>query len=134
MVNKALKKYKGFRFESTGHSQAGLLSHLLGTKAVNNIQLNPAYKDETLKNNEYIIRSSGDVVSALTVPKKMMNQLLYPSWTKSHMITIPAKTNDPIIEHKVDILDRLDPNMRIGKGGSIKKRTLYGYHILNLNI
>ena len=51
MVNKALKKYTGFRFESTGHSQAGLLSHLLGTKAVNNIQLNPAYKDETLKNS-----------------------------------------------------------------------------------
>ena len=118
MVNKALKKYKGFRFASAGHSKGGLLSHLLGTKAVNNFQLNPAYKDETLKNNEYIIRSSGDVVSALTVPKKMMNQLLYPSWTKEHMRTIPAKTNNAIIEHKVDILDRLDPNMRIGKGGA----------------
>ena len=70
-----------------------------------------------------------------------MNQLLYPSWTKNYLITLEAKTSDPITEHKIDILDRLDPNMRIGQGGSIqasrqspdykqslKKRTLYGYH------
>ena len=45
------------------------------------------------------------------------------------MITIPAKTNSAITEHKIDILDRLDPNMKIGKGGSLKKRTLNGYTI-----
>jgi len=129
MVNKTLKKYKGFRIESIGHSQGGLLSHLLGTKAIDNIQLNPAYKSESLAQNEYIIRSSGDVVSALTAPKKLTTGLLYPSWTKAHMITIPAKTNNPITEHKIDILDRLDPNMKIGKGGSFKKRTLNGYTI-----
>ena len=96
---------------------------------MNVIQLNPAYKDEQLSNNEYITRSSGDLVSALTVPKKMISGLLYPSWTKAHIQVIPAKTNNPITEHKIYILDRLDPNMKIGKGGSFKTRTLNGYTI-----
>ena len=46
------------------------------------------------------------------------------------MTTIKAKTNDPITEHKVDILDRLDPNMVIGKGAGKKQRKLRGYDIL----
>ena len=42
------------------------------------------------------------------------------------MITIPAKSKSPITEHKVDFLERLDPNMKIGSGGrkcKIKKKT-----------
>ena len=31
---------------------------------------------------------------------------------------VPAKSKNPITEHKVDILERLDPNMKIGRGGS----------------
>ena len=46
------------------------------------------------------------------------------------MTTIKAKTNDPIIEHRVDILDLLDPNMVIGKGAGKKQRKLRGYGIL----
>ena len=133
MANKAVKKYKGYQIQNIGHSQAGLLAHLTNSKAVKNvIQLNPAYKDESLSNNEYIIRSSGDVVSALTVPKKMMNDLLYPNWTKSHMKIIPAQSTNPLIEHSLDILDRLDPNMVIGQGGAKPnslKRQLDGYII-----
>jgi hypothetical protein len=34
------------------------------------------------------------------------------------MITIPAKSKHPITEHKVDILERLDPSIKIGRGGS----------------
>ena len=34
------------------------------------------------------------------------------------MITIPKKSSYPITEHKVDILERLDPNIKIGRGGS----------------
>jgi len=70
MYDNALKKYKNFQFESIGHSQGSLLARLLSDKSINSIQLNPAYKAETLKDNEYIIRSSGDAVSALTVQKK----------------------------------------------------------------
>ena len=32
------------------------------------------------------------------------------------MINIENKTKNPITEHKVDILDRLNPNMTIGRG------------------
>jgi hypothetical protein len=79
-----------------------------------------------MNDNEYIIRSSGDAVSALTVPKKFINSFLYPTFTKNHMITIPAKTKNPITEHKVDILERLDPKMKIGRGGCKYKKQLKG--------
>ena len=64
MVDVALKKYQGYQIESIGHSQGALLSRLLSDKALNSIELNPAYKAESIRDNEYIIRSSGDVVSA----------------------------------------------------------------------
>jgi hypothetical protein len=117
MYKGAIKKYKGFKFELIGHSQSGVIVNNLCSDKVNNcISLNPAYKNASLKNNEYIIRSTGDVVSKLTVPKKALNSLLYPKWTKKHMINIENKTGNPITEHKVDILDRLNPNMIIGRG------------------
>jgi hypothetical protein len=117
MYKGAIKKYKGFKFELIGHSQSGVIDNNLCSDKVNNcISLNPAYKNASLKNNEYIIRSTGDVVSKLTVPKKALNSVLYPQWTKKHMINIENKTSNPITEHKVDILDRLNPNMIIGRG------------------
>ena len=118
MVDSARKKYKGWQFELTGHSQGGLLVNNLCSKTDKNcISLNPAYKNASLKDKEYIIRSSGDVVSSLSAPKKFMNSILYPNWTKAHLVTIPAKTSNPLTEHKVDILDRL-PDKTIGRGGS----------------
>jgi len=118
MVDSARKKYKGWQFELNGHSQGGLLVNNLCSKTDKNcISLNPAYKNASLKDNEYIIRSSGDVVSSLSAPKKFMNSILYPNWTKAHLVTIPAKTSNPLTEHKVDILDRL-PDKTIGRGGS----------------
>ena len=117
MYKGAIKKYKGFKFELIGHSQSGVIvNNLCSDKVRNCISLNPAYKNASLKNNEYIIRSTGDVVSKLTVPKKALNSVLYPQWTAKHMINIKNKTGNPITEHKVDILDRLNPNMIIGRG------------------
>jgi len=117
MYKGAIKKYKGFKFELIGHSQSGVIvNNLCSDKVRNCISLNPAYKNASLKNNEYIIRSTGDVVSKMTVPKKALNSVLYPQWTKKHMINIENKTGNPITEHKVDILDRLNPNMIIGRG------------------
>ena len=113
----AIKKYSGFEINSVGHSQAGMIVHLLNSPEIkNSIGFNPASKNEMLDKNEYIIRSSGDAVSALSVPNKMLNETLYPGWTKRHMISIDNKTGDPIAEHSPDILDRLDPEMKIGKG------------------
>ena len=83
MYKGAMKKYKGFKFELIGHSQSGVIVNNLCSDKVNNcISLNPAYKNATLRNNEYIIRSTGDVVSKLTVPKKALNSVLFPKWTK----------------------------------------------------
>jgi hypothetical protein len=131
MTNAVLKKYKDYQIELTGHSQSGVIVNLLNSKRITNaIEVNPAYKDANLANNEYIMRSSGDIVSALTVPKKFTTGLLYPNWTKNHIRVIPAKTNNVITEHSLDILDRLDPNMKIGRGGSVKIRKLVGYNIL----
>ena len=138
MYNGAMKKYKGYKFELIGHSQSGIIvNNLCSSKVQNCISLNPAYKNANLKDNEYIIRSSGDVVSTLSAPKKFLNSILYPNWTKNHLITIPAKTNNPLTEHKIDILDRLDPNKKIGRGGNKttetcsceKKRELKKYRL-----
>jgi len=117
MYQDAMKKYKGCKFELLGHSQSGIIvNNLCSNKVRNCISLNPAYKNATLKNNEYIIRSKGDVVSKLTEPKKLINSVFYPKWSKKHIITMDDKTGNPITEHKVDILDRLNPNMVIGRG------------------
>ena len=48
-----------------------------------------------------------------------MNSVLYPKWSSKHLINIDNKTNNPITEHKVDILDRLNPNMVIGRGSQL---------------
>ena len=95
------------------------MNNLCSNKVRNCISLNPAYKNANLKNNEVIIRSTGDVVSQLVAPKKLMNSVLYPNWSKKHMINIENKTKNPITEHKVDILDRLNPNMVIGRGSQL---------------
>ena len=45
--NDAHKKYKGYQFETVGHSQGALLAHLLSDRSKNGYLFNPAYK----KNN-----------------------------------------------------------------------------------
>jgi hypothetical protein len=129
MQETAHKKYKGYQFEVVGHSQRGLLTHLLSDKSKNAHLVNPAYKKEQLRDNEYIIRSSGDIVSKLSVPRKYFNALLYPSWSKNHYITIPAESSNPIKEHEVTILDRLDQEREIGRGAGFGKKQLKGYVI-----
>ena len=118
--NKAQKKYKGYKIETLGHSQGGLLTHKLGTNSLSSIQLNPAYKNESQGNNEYIIRSSLDPVSMLKAPRAAINNVLYPEWSKSHNITIPAKSSNPLTEHSIEILERLPQDKFIGRAGSIK--------------
>jgi len=133
MQNDAHKKYKGYQFETVGHSQGALLAHLLSDKSKNGYLFNPAYKKEQLRDNEYVIRSSGDIVSKLSVPRKYLNALLYPSWSRNHYITIPAKTSNPIKEHEINVLDRLDQERSIGRGAGFGKRPLKGYTI-NINL
>ena len=56
------------------------------------------------------------MVSQFVAPKKIVNSIFYPKWSKRHMKNIKNKTKNPITEHKVDILDRLNQNMIIGRG------------------
>ena len=125
-----IKKYKNFEVNTCGHSQSGLIAHLLPYGVKNVFQFNPVSKSEQLQDNEYIIRSSKDLVSSLSVPTQLLNETLYPNWSKHHYINIKAETDNPIIEHSPAILSRLDPNLKIGKG---LNRKLRGYNI-NISI
>ena len=140
MYNKAMKKYKNYKFELLGHSQSGVIvNNLCSDKVQNCISLNPAYINASLKNNEFIIRSTGDLVSQIAAPKKYMNSILYPNWTANHMLTLENKTGNALKEHAIDILDRLDPNKTIGRGAGRpklskpckcdKKKQLNGYSL-----
>ena len=126
MYEKAKAKYKGYKSDLLGHSQAGLLVNLQLNKKtdLDGISLNPAFKGESQGMNEYIIRSSLDPVSALKAPKNALNKVLYPNWSKTHNITIPAKTMNPLTEHSIDILNRLPQDKFIGrmKGGCVNKK------------
>lgn len=94
---KALAKYKDV--ETVGHSQSGNIVNELTkkgltkkgkTQALNPALLNPFDSHKGVK----VIRSSGDVVSALTRKGK-------------DDITIPAKSFNPLKEHSPDILGEL---------------------------
>jgi hypothetical protein len=99
--NKAIDKYGASNISTIGHSQGGLLAHELGGKTKEIITVNPASLGEKRKANEYTIRSSGDIVSALSRPD-------------NKDIVIPAKNRfDVLGEHSTNILDRV-PNQNIG--------------------
>ena len=48
---------------------------------------------------------------------------------KKHYITIPAESSNPIKEHEITILDRLDEERVIGRGAGFGKKQLKGYII-----
>jgi len=99
-------KYGSKNVSTLGHSQGAVLSRHLGKNSKEIINLNPAYINEKPAQNEYNIKSSRDVVSAL---KPIHSQDL----------KIKAKSYNPLTEHSYDILERLNPDQMIGRG--IKK-------------
>jgi len=103
-------KYGAQNVSTLGHSQGSKLSRDLGQNTKEIINLNPAYKGEKPLKNEYNIRSSGDVVS-----------IGLHGTNRSHDTLIPATTNNPLTEHNIDVLDRLDQNKMIG-GKKITKK------------
>jgi hypothetical protein len=103
MQRKAEKKYGAKNITTLGHSQSAELARQLGQNTKEIITLNPAYKGEKPLKNEYNIRSSGDVVSAGLWGTK-----------RAHDLIIPAKTFNPLTEHMIDILDRVDQNKMFG--------------------
>ena len=120
LQEQATLKYPGYKFYTLGHSQAGQLVNLLGQNTVG-ISVNPAYvtalKHEYQGKNEFTIRSSHDPVSSVT--KSLQNARLNvtnPGYNKRNNIVIPSTTSNPLTEHSLDILDRLNPDTLIGRG------------------
>jgi hypothetical protein len=113
-------KYQGYKVYTVGHSQSGQLVNLLGKNTVG-ISVNPAYtsalKGEYQGKNEFTIRSSYDPVSGLT--KGLQNATLNvtnPNFNKRNNIIIPSTTSNPLTEHSLNVLDRLPPDMLVGRG------------------
>jgi hypothetical protein len=106
----AVKKYGKDSITTIGHSQGSIQSQLLGNQGREIINLNKATRPSiapTRKNkNQYDIRASSDIVSALNpFEKKNGNEL-----------TIRSKLFDPLNAHKINVLDKLDGDMIIGNG------------------
>lgn len=99
------KKYGANNVSTLGHSQGSTLSRELGQNSKEIINLNAAYKGEKPLKNEYNIRSSGDVVS-----------VGLHGTNRGHDTLIPAESLNPLTEHGIDILDRIDQNQMIGQG------------------
>jgi hypothetical protein len=103
LQNATENKYGAKNVSTLGHSQGSVLARELGKNSKEIINLNPAYVGEKPLPNEYNIRSSGDVVS-----------IGLHGTNRKHDKLIPAASLNPITEHKVDILNRLDQNQMIG--------------------
>ena len=105
LQQRAEAKYGTANTDTIGHSQGAILARELGKDTKNVITLNPAYMGEKEGKNETVIRSSGDVVSALHSPVDYVRGL-FGKPSKTH--TIPAESLNPLTEHSADILDRTD--------------------------
>lgn len=103
MQRKAEKKYGAKNITTLGHSQGAILARELGQNTKEVITLNPAYKGEKPLKNEYNIRSSGDIVSVGLHGTR-----------RGHDLLIGSKGFNPLDEHMIDILDRVDQNKMFG--------------------
>jgi hypothetical protein len=105
---KAESKYGANNVSTIGHSQGGLQSELLGGKSKEIITVNKATRpfEKSENKNQYDVRSSRDVVSALN-----------PFGSKtSKDIEIQGETYNPLTEHSHNILDRMEEDLMIGEG------------------
>ena len=108
----AHKKYGRDNITTIGHSQGGLQAELLGKKGKEIITLNKATRPfgNTKSENQYDIRTEGDLVSNFN-----------PFQSKSKQdTTIKSEQFNPLAEHGIDTLDRLNSTQKIG--GMIVRR------------
>jgi hypothetical protein len=118
VFNKVLKMFPNYSITLVSHSQGGIitreLSRLYGDEIFEIIALNPgessfvedikSYFGEGKRNkeHEYTIKSEVDFASFFA--KKGKNDII-----------IPKVSNNPIKEHKAEILFRLNPDLEIGR-------------------
>lgn len=91
---KAIEKYGKESITNVGHSQGAIITRNLKDKGLTNelINVNPASKGEKIRRGETVIKSSGDIVSALVPTGKQVK-------------IIPATSYNPLTEHSSDILE-----------------------------
>ena len=118
ILNKVKKKYTDKNIDLIGHSLGAKIAETLGDdpQVKNIITLNKPttpkdlIKKTKIKDKQYDIRTTGDLVSAFQ-----------PLQTDPNDIIIKSDTKNPYTEHKIDVLDRLDQDLVIGTGLKNKK-------------
>jgi len=111
LQNQVEKKYGSQNVSTLGHSQSGLIAQLVGKNSFETITLNsatlPTHGKITTSTdpNIYNIRSSADVVSLGNAGKTR----------NKNNIVIDSNSWNILKEHSSDILNKLDPNMVIGR-------------------
>jgi hypothetical protein len=113
---KAEAKYGANNISTLGHSLGSKLANEVGQNSKEVINLNPAYNipDALKKTSDKTtnIRTQYDPVSFLLPLFKRKEK---------NTITLPSTTVNPLAEHTVNVLDRADPNLEVGKGFSKMK-------------
>lgn len=113
ILNKVKKKYINSSIDVIGHSLAGAVAEEQGKdpQVKNIITLNKpttpydVFRPSKNKDKQYDIKTTKDVVS-----------LLAPLQKNSNDIIIPSQSNNLYTEHKIDVLDRLNQDLIVGKG------------------
>ena len=105
---RAEEKYGAKNVSTIGHSQGGLQAELLGGNSKEIITLNKATNpfENKREDNQYDIRTSGDIVSALNP---------FQSTNKKEKV-IPSKTSNPLTEHSIETLETTEEMI----GGKLK--------------
>jgi len=113
ILNKVKNKYRNASIDTIGHSLGASVAENIGSdnNVKNIITLNKpttpydVFKQSKNKDKQYDIKTSKDIVS-----------LLSPFQKNSNDIIIPSETNNLYTEHKINVLDRLNQDLIIGKG------------------
>ena len=118
------EKYGAHTISQLSHSQGAVPSRYLGHNVHERITVNPAYKGEHIRHNEYVVKSENDPVSVLLNKKN-------PKVKKNQVMFIPNEGINPLTEHSPSILDRISDQMigkpfeeeiETGTGRKIKKK------------
>jgi hypothetical protein len=99
---KAEAKYGAENISTLGHSQGAIIARKTGKNTKEIIGVNPASMGEKPLENEYNVRTSGDLVSKMLPSGK-------------NVTTIKSKTSNPLTEHSAKNLKQIK-NQEIGAG------------------
>lgn len=129
---KAEKKYGAKNVTTIGHSQGAIIARNVASKSNQVINVNPAWRGEPHLANEYVIRSDADPISKAFALKKEVNNVLFPTWSSRHNITIPTEKDTSYAdEHNSDVLKRLGEQEIGGQG--IRTPVAFGASLRRLN-